>query len=63
MGVVVVFFSFECNMIDSWPATIYLRLLVSLGDKKSNVHAYFDEDDTMTATISSEGEDIVVEVR
>lgn len=50
-------------MIDSWPATIYLRLLVSLGDKKSNVHAYFDEDNTMTATISSEGEDIVVEVR
>lgn len=31
------------------------------GDKKSNVHAYFDEDNTMTATISSEGEDIVVE--
>ncbi|XP_048776718.2 ADAM 17-like protease [Ostrea edulis] len=31
-------------------------------NKKSNVHAYFDEDDnTMTATISSDGEDIVVE--
>nr|XP_022328505.1 ADAM 17-like protease isoform X1 [Crassostrea virginica]XP_022328507.1 ADAM 17-like protease isoform X3 [Crassostrea virginica] len=31
------------------------------GDKKSNVHAYFDDDDTMTATITSEGEEIVVE--
>lgn len=31
------------------------------GDQKSNVHAYFDEDNTMTATITSEGEDIVVE--
>ncbi|XP_061189313.1 ADAM 17-like protease [Saccostrea echinata] len=32
------------------------------GDKKSKVHAYFDEEDnTMTASITSEGEDVVVE--
>ena len=37
-------------------------LLLLIGDKKSNVHAYFDDDDTMTATIMSEGEEIVVEV-
>ena len=37
-------------------------LLLLIGDKKSNLHAYFDDDDTMTATITSGGEEIVVEV-
>ena len=37
-------------------------MLLLIGDKKSNVHAYFDDDDTMTATITSGGEEIVVEV-
>lgn len=50
-------------MIDSWFVIIYLRLFVFLGDKKSNVYVYFDEDNTMIVIISLEGEDIVVEVR